>query len=35
MRYFNTHGPVEQISIIVVARQPLADRLVAQIEEGK
>jgi len=35
MRYFNTHGPVEADKHYVVARQPLADRLVEQIEEGK
>ncbi|MEZ4862628.1 MAG: AAA-like domain-containing protein [Caldilineaceae bacterium] len=35
MRYFNTHGPVNETEHYVVARDKLLAELVAQIENGK
>lgn len=35
MRYFNTHGPVNAAEHYVVARRPLVEGLVAQIQQGK
>ena len=35
MRYFNTHGPVDVDQHYVVSRQPLADSLQVQIDQGK
>lgn len=35
MRYFNTHGPVNAVEHYIVARRPLVEGLVAQIQQGK
>ncbi len=35
MRYFNTHGPVNETEHYVVARHALVTDLAAQISQGK